>query len=756
MPDHVTLLKRTDAGLLAKTWLPSGEIRNFDNGARHFTVKEVPVSNLAELSRVLTRLERIPARCIVRGKHLGEDHSRAVDPEHEDGKTRRTLELFDDPPHHWMLVEIDNFEPLTADPVLQPTAAIDEFVATCLPPCFGGASYHWQLSNSAGHPTKAGLLKAHVWFWLVTPYSSSKLRAWAKQFAPEIDRSVFVRNQIHYTALPVFADGSVDPAPVRSGFVSGLVGDEVPLSIPDDIEAQDEAFRLRGPDAAGAADLVADYLHEQGLVLGYTGDGALKVQCPWDDEHTSGQPGDSSTVWFLAGTNGYPHGGFKCLHSHCADQRDKAQFLEAVGYVDAQAAVVAAEEFDVVVAPAGSAAEHERPRYVRDKRGKIEPSIENIVKGLSDPIECGMQIRYDEFRAEVVQAAPGTDGWRSFTDADYTRLRIMLERRGFKPIGREIIRDAVWLVADEASFDTAITWIDTLKHDGVPRIDTFMRDYLNAADTPYTRAVSRYMWTALAGRVLDPGCEAPMVPVLIGAQGARKTSSVAAISPARDFFLELKLDGRDEDASRMMRGKLVVELGELKGLRSREAEAIKSFISRRSEEWVPKFKEFSTQLPRRFLFIGTSNPSEILDDDTGERRWLPTMVGQCDPDAITRDRLQLWAEARDAFIVEGIAWQDAERLAPAVHAQHKIQDPWMPLIAEWLDTPDELGEAEDKPADREFLRACDVATGALRLDPRSLRRSEEMQIGKCLRALGYERASARVGQHVMKVWKRKT
>ncbi|MDR8026480.1 bifunctional DNA primase/polymerase [Burkholderia cenocepacia] len=515
--------------------------------------------------------------------------------------------------------------------------------------------------------------------------------------------------------------------------------------------AQGDALtpRQRGPSVA-APDPVADWLRGEGLVLGEDREGALQLACPWQQEHTTGEAGDGSTVWFPAGTNGYDRGHFKCLHGHCTGRGD-GEFLEAVGYAE-----TAAEEFDIVVASTSGAAEHERPRYQRDKCGKIEPSIENIVKGLSDPIECGMQIRYDEFRAEVVQAAPGTDGWRSFTDADYTRLRIMLERRGFKPIGREIIRDAVWLVADEASFDTAITWIDTLKHDGVPRIDTFMRDYLNAADTPYTRAVSRYMWTALAGRVLDPGCEAPMVPVLIGAQGARKTSSVAAISPARDFFLELKLDGRDEDASRMMRGKLVVELGELKGLRSRDAEAIKSFISRRSEEWVPKFKEFSTQLPRRFLFIGTSNPAEILDDDTGERRWLPTMVGECDPDAIARDRLQLWAEARDAFIVEGIAWQDAERLAPAVHAQHKIQDPWLPLIAEWLDTSDELGEAKDKPADREFLRACDVATGALRLDPRSLRRSEEMQIGKCLRALGYERASARVGQHVMKVWKRKT
>ncbi|MBR8073314.1 hypothetical protein KDX14_27695 [Burkholderia cenocepacia] len=755
MPDHVTVLRRAGDGILAKTWLPSGEILNFDNRGKHFTLREIAVPGIAELSRVLTKLETKPSMCVVRGKHLGEDHSRAVDPEHEDGKTRRRLELFDDPPHHWMLVEIDNFEPLTADPVLQPTAAIDEFVATCLPPCFGGASYHWQLSNSAGHPTKAGLLKAHVWFWLATPYSSSKLRAWAKLFAPEIDRSVFVRNQIHYTALPVFADGSVDPAPVRSGFVNGLVDDEVPLVIPDDIEVQDDAFRLRGPDAAGAADPVADYLHEQGLVFGHTSDGALKVQCPWDHEHTSGQPGDSSTVWFLAGTNGYPHGGFKCLHSHCAE-RDKAQFLDAVGYVDAQAAVVAAEEFDVVVPSAAGEPEHERPRYVRDKQGKIESTLDNAAKAVRDPYEVGFDIRYDTFRAEMMLAERGTGGWRPFEDQDISAIRIQMERCGFKRLSKELARDAIALIAKENRFDTAITWIDTLAHDGVPRIDTFMRDYLNAADTPYTRAVSRYMWTALAGRVLDPGCEAPMVPVLIGGQGVGKTRSVKAISPAREFFSEMNLADRDADTSRQMRGKLVIELGELRGLHSRDAEAIKAFISRTDESWIPKYEEFGTTFPRRSVFIGTSNQLQFLDDDTGERRWLPAEVGQCDADAIARDRLQLWAEARDAFIVEGIAWQDAERLAREVHGRHKIQDEWTQLISDWLDAPQDFTESGETNATCDFLRVCDVARGALNIQPQALGKREEMRIGKCLRALGYAPVAKWVDGRSVNVWQRST
>ncbi|QQK03820.1 bifunctional DNA primase/polymerase [Burkholderia anthina] len=511
--------------------------------------------------------------------------------------------------------------------------------------------------------------------------------------------------------------------------------------------AQGDALapRQRGPSVA-TPDPVADWLRREGLVLGEDRGGALQLACPWQHEHTTGEAGDGSTVWFPAGTNGYDRGHFKCLHGHCTGRGD-GEFLEAVGYAE-----TAAEEFDVVVAPAGSAAEHERPRYVRDKRGKIEATLDNAAKAVRDPYEIGFDIRYDTFRAEMMLAERGTGGWRAFEDQDVSAIRIQMERCGFKRLSKELARDAIALIAKENRFDTAITWLETLWHDGAPRIDMFLRDYLGAADTPYTRAVSRYLWTALAGRVLEPGCEAPMVPVLIGGQGVGKTRSVKAISPAREFFSEMNLADRDADTSRQMRGKLVIELGELRGLHSRDAEAIKAFISRTDESWIPKYEEFGTTFPRRSVFIGTSNQLQFLDDDTGERRWLPVEVGQCDADAVARDRLQLWAEARDAFIVEGIAWQDAERLAREVHGRHKIQDEWTQLISDWLDAPQDFGESGETNATCDFLRVCDVARGALKIEARSLGRREEMRIGKCLRALGYERIEKWLSGRKVRAW----
>jgi hypothetical protein len=92
-------------------------------------------------------------------------------------------------------------------------------------------------------------------------------------------------------------------------------------------------------------DPVADWLHEQGLVLGETHGGALLIECPWNGEHTSGEPGDSSTVWFPAGTNGHPTGHFKCMHGHC-EGRNRSDFLAAVEFPDNRA-----DDFEVVPDP---------------------------------------------------------------------------------------------------------------------------------------------------------------------------------------------------------------------------------------------------------------------------------------------------------------------------------------------------------------------------------------------------------------------
>ena len=229
MQDSITILRHS-AIQLAKTWQVDGSISAYQD-AKYFSQLVKPVSSIQDLSQVLSDLEHDFNACVIRGTYKGDDHARQVDTEFKQGKTRRKSFLFDDNPHHWVLIEIDDFEPVLADPVLEPIDAINEYIVSCLPDCFLETSYHWQLSNSAGHRKNEGKLKAHVWFWLECSYTSDQLKAWAEQNNIALDKSVLNSVQIHYTAAPIFEHGVSNPVPVRSGFVDGVLGDAVDLEI---------------------------------------------------------------------------------------------------------------------------------------------------------------------------------------------------------------------------------------------------------------------------------------------------------------------------------------------------------------------------------------------------------------------------------------------------------------------------------------------------------------------------------------------
>lgn len=406
-------------------------------------------------------------------------------------------------------------------------------------------------------------------------------------------------------------------------------------------------------------------------------------------------------------------------------------------------------DFEVVAQK--HADEQPLPPFKRDKNGRIEATIENVTMAVRRPDLCGMDIRHDNFRDEIMFCRRGDD-WQTFGDADYTRLRITLERSGFKPIGRELIRDVVHLVATDQPFDSAILWLEGLEWDGVPRVETFLQNYFSAEPTAYVRAVSLYLWTAMAGRVLVPGIKADMVPILVGDQGNAKSSSVAAMVPSPEFFTEVSFNEKDEDLARKMRGRLLAEIGELRGLHTRELESIKAFITRTHENWVPKYKEFATLFPRRLIFIGTTNQEQFLADETGNRRWLPVRTGRADIEAVRRDRLQLWAEARELFGLLGVAYQGAEALATDAHAEHTITDPWAEAIERWLNEPDTL--TGDVPGARDFLRVDEVAQGALRMEAKQIGKREEMRICNSLRECGFVRVQRRVKGKKVKVWER--
>jgi predicted P-loop ATPase len=238
----------------------------------------------------------------------------------------------------------------------------------------------------------------------------------------------------------------------------------------------------------------------------------------------------------------------------------------------------------------------------------------------------------------------------------------------------------------------------------------------------------------MAGRVLQPGVRADMAPILVGVQGIKKTTAIQMMVPHEDAYAEIKLTDKDDDLSRKLRGKLVGELEELRGLNTRAIEEIKAFVSRRREAWIPKYKEFEAFFWRRCILIGSTNDDEFLSDPTGERRWLPGECGQLDIDYLISVRDQLWAEGALRFQVAGVEWEAAERLAPAEHGRFKVTDSWQRAISSWLETP-QIGGA--LPLDKGYVSTHEILFAALGVSNAQQNRGHELRVIRALRAMGF-------------------
>ncbi len=386
-----------------------------------------------------------------------------------------------------------------------------------------------------------------------------------------------------------------------------------------------------------------------------------------------------------------------------------------------------------------------------NRRNQFEATLENLVHVLTT--QRNGQLGYDRFRGRVMVAPEGTTDWRPINDTDMIQMREHLGRSSnFAPVTKDIMRDALQLVAERQSFDAAMMWLTGLEWDGQPRVERFLATHCGAVDDEYSRAVSRYIWSGLAGRVLEPGCQLDMVVALQSPQGKKKSTGLQAMVPDPEFFTDgLSLHEDDDNFKRLMRGKLVVEIAEMAGLTRGDINVVKRAITRRYEEWIEKFQTQPTRYPRRCMLFATTNDERFLPpDETGNRRWLPVEIEALDRDRITADRPQLWAEGAAIYRATGIAWQNAERLAGGRHQRYEQTDVWEAEISKWLETPTTF-PAGPPPKTRP-LAISEVLAGALGMHRQSMDSKAEKRAGRVLRQLGYEARAVKIEGRTARRW----
>lgn len=352
-----------------------------------------------------------------------------------------------------------------------------------------------------------------------------------------------------------------------------------------------------------------------------------------------------------------------------------------------------------------------------------------------------------------------------WTELDTNKLINWLARNESITVTSGIVDAAVTVVASAMERHPVRDYLRATKWDGEPRLDTMLHVYFKTDNTEYTRGVSsRWMISAVA-RAMSPGCQADCALILESKeQGLGKSTGIEILASA-PLFADSGIDIGNKDSYQNLRGVWIYEIGELDAFRGRDVTKVKNFISARSDRYRPSFGKRNGDFPRQNVFIGTTNENEYFQDTTGNRRFFPVPVREeVDRAALHRDRDQIWAEAHERYL-KGEAWHvDTKEFRALCEAeQHKRvrEDVWAPMIIAWLkkDPPkyQDQGTGNDIVVNvDEGVLTHEVIQGALRKEPGSITRGDEMRVATILRGLGYEpKQGNEDGKHIRRYVKGK-
>jgi predicted P-loop ATPase len=133
--------------------------------------------------------------------------------------------------------------------------------------------------------------------------------------------------------------------------------------------------------------------------------------------------------------------------------------------------------------------------------------------------------------------------------------------------------------------------------------------------------------------------------------------------------------------------------------------------------------------PRQCVFIGTTNKTAYLRDETGGRRFWPIKTGTIDTDALVDDRDQLFAEAVALYNDGADWWPDAAFEAKHIRPEQDARfesDAWEELIVAAL-----VGKSR--------VTVTEIARDVLHIETPKISTADQRRIAAVIESLGWQR-----------------
>lgn len=370
-----------------------------------------------------------------------------------------------------------------------------------------------------------------------------------------------------------------------------------------------------------------------------------------------------------------------------------------------------------------------------DKPQKLEAKELLTMLRASDP-DGAPRFRYNVFTQQIEIRGVVAEG--------VERFYLQLAEIGYK-VSKEMSLDCLVQVAHENPYDPVQLYLEHVAAQVPPAyIDRLASTYLRPCDadlpepTLYDHMIKKTLIGAVR-RIFEPGCKHDYACVLMGDQGARKSSFWGALGGP--FFSDALRDISSKDDLMVLHRSWIMEWAELDHITNKKhAGQVKAFLSQCTDMFRVPYGKATEAYPRRCIIVGSTNrDSGFLVDETGNRRFwvIPvtcTLVKPIDVPNLLLERDSIWSAAVAAYRAGQTNELGAEHHA-AVEAENEsylISNPWQNAVetylarrvtVEPLTTEEILLQAIQKPLERQ-TRADQMQVASILKDLKWVKKRE--------------------------------
>jgi putative DNA primase/helicase len=296
------------------------------------------------------------------------------------------------------------------------------------------------------------------------------------------------------------------------------------------------------------------------------------------------------------------------------------------------------------------------------------------------------KVWHDEFTDKIYTSIKG-GAPRQWSDSDDIDLTVYIQQSmRLHKFKIDLISHAVNHAARANARNSLTDWLDSLKWDGIQRLETWLADCLGVEHNEYSMAIAVNWPISMVARAYRPGCKVDTMPVLEGPQGMSKSTFLEVLGDP--WYGSIPVAFGDKDFLQAIQGRWLVEIPDMTGFSKREHTQILATITIRSDIYRASYGRHTVEHPRVAIFAATSETDDYLQDARGRRRYWPLRCIDIDIDALRGLREQVFAEACERYR-EGAKWYEMPGSADLEQSARATPDLWSDKV---LDYCNELWE----------------------------------------------------------------